>query len=547
MNAPTSFQTVQDVINIQNSALSLVSGGMTTSADKEGRLLLERIKTQEIEKLKQLKDILFSLEKQFYTRIGITDYKQLYMKTMQWKNSRAASILQNPRLIAEIQQIFMETATADLEQVVLEFTNKTLTREQLIKIFGEEIDSILPQTAQLISAGLKGGSASRKGTLSLNFSVEQPSNQSLGFTKSTTKKGITFFQKKQSSKNKNGSFEIHFTQDIPISEQKHMTEDFFKIIKEQDQNIQLTASSQLLSRVQQKILSYLPAGNYPKANEIIARTVQSFLVDQQQIAISKNSSVIRGALGEIYWNAFFDFIGIQAIPVGFDVHDVSGKEIPVDIAFEKFGFQVKNYKTLNGIVTFNQHFDKKLEDMVPNRIPLGRFFSRTLELGDAASEKLGKFYFSKEYNIRNKEKDPQDKYSVIENRFEPISQAIFTFTEANIHKLLNMDKNISLQEADMFSPEFNGGRPIMFFINENPFPASEMIQEIINGLSTNFDAAVFININNLELNLNSFYTSAKWDTEVEPDISKRLKAAYVTYTIDIQINNLLERILSKIR
>jgi hypothetical protein len=77
------------------------------------------------------------------------------------------------------------------------------------------------------------------------------------------------------------------------------------------------------------------------------------LVDQEQIAINKNSSVIKGALGEIYWNAFFDFIGLQAIPVGFDVHDTSGKEIPVDIAFEKFGFQVKNYKTLDGIVIFN--------------------------------------------------------------------------------------------------------------------------------------------------------------------------------------------------
>lgn len=547
MAAPTSFQTVQDVINIQNSALSIVSGGISTSADREGRLLLDRIKDQEIEKLKQLKEVLSTLEKQFYARIGISDYKQLYIKTVQWKKSRAASILQNPRLIAEIQQIFAETSTADLEQVVLEFTNKTLTREQLIKIFGVEIDNILPQTAHLIGASLKGGGTSRKGTLSLNFSADSSSNSKIGFTKSTTKKGITFFQKKQSSKNKNGGFEIHFTQDIPMSEQKRMTESFFEILKAQDQEIQLTASSQLFTKIKQKILSYLPAGNYPKANAVIDRTIQSFLVNQQQIAINKNSSVIRGALGEIYWNAFFDFIGIQAIPVGFDIHDISGKEIPVDIAFEKFGFQVKNYKTLDGIVTFNQHFDKKVEQMVPNHIPLGRFFSRTLELGDAASEKIGKFYFSKEYNIRDIEKDQAGKYIDVEKRFEPISKAILTFTEANAHKMLNMDKNIVLQEANLFDPEFNGGRPIMFFINENPFPASEMIQEIIDSLSADFNSAVFVNVNNLELDLDSFQTSAKWDAAVEPNISKRLKAAYVTYTIDVQVNNLLERILSKIR
>jgi hypothetical protein len=82
--------------------------------------------------------------------------------------------------------------------------------------------------------------------------------------------------------------------------------------------------------------------------------------------------------------------------------------------------------------------------MVPNHIPLGRFFSRTLELGDAASEKIGKFYFSKEYNIRDIEKDQAGKYIDVEKRFEPISKAILTFTEANAHKMLNMDKNIVL-------------------------------------------------------------------------------------------------------
>ena len=74
-----------------------------------------------------------------------------------------------------------------------------------------------------------------------------------------------------------------------------------------------------------------------------------------------------------------------------------------------------------------------------------------------------------------------------------------------------------------------------------------MIQEIIDGLSADFNSAVFVNVNNLELDLDSFQTSAKWDAAVEPNISKRLKAAYVTYTIDVQVNNLLERILSKIR
>lgn len=547
MAAPTSFQTVQDVINIQNKALTIISGGTSTSATKQGQELIQRIKTKEIEKLNQLKDTLIQLENQFYKSAGIRDYRQLYFKTVQWKNSGAASILQNPQIIAEIQNIFSEASMANLEQVVTEFNNKTLTKEQLIAIFGEEINQMVPETAQLVAAGIKGGNASRKGTLSISLSTSQVKGVTKSFTKSQNIKGITFFQRGSSSKNKKENFEIHFTQDIPSSEQKKLTDKFLEILKQQDTNIQLEASAQIYGKIKQKILSYLPSGHYPKANQAIERVIQRILVEARQVAISKNSSVIRGALGEIYWNAFFDFLEIPTIPVGFDVHDASGKELPTDIVFEKFGFQVKNYKTLNGIVTFNQHFDRNLEEMVPNQIPLSRFFSRTLELGDEGAANLGKFYFSQQYNIRDVEKDTNNKYTEVEKRFSPISNAINTFIAANVHKMLNMDKNITLKQPELFNPAFNAGRPIIFFINENPFPASEIIQEIINGLSSEFGSSVFINIQNLNLNTSSFDTEKKWDQDIQPDITGRLKSAYITYTIDVQVNNLLERILSKIK
>jgi hypothetical protein len=56
--------------------------------------------------------------------------------------------------------------------------------------------------------------------------------------------------------------------------------------------------------------------------------------------VENNTATIRGMLGEVYWTAFFEFLGLKhrAMPVGFDVKDVHGWEIPTDLLYESFGF-----------------------------------------------------------------------------------------------------------------------------------------------------------------------------------------------------------------
>jgi hypothetical protein len=43
-------------------------------------------------------------------------------------------------------------------------------------------------------------------------------------------------------------------------------------------------------------------------------------------------------LGEIYWNAFFDFLGVSSIPTGLRALTDTNKEPPIDIVFKSFGF-----------------------------------------------------------------------------------------------------------------------------------------------------------------------------------------------------------------
>jgi hypothetical protein len=79
--------------------------------------------------------------------------------------------------------------------------------------------------------------------------------------------------------------------------------------------------------------------------------------------------------------------------------------------------------------------------MVPNKIPLGTFFARTLELGESAREQFGKFYFSSIYNIPNLDYD-EEKYMPVFNRFNPIYSGINTYIESNLDKILNINKNV---------------------------------------------------------------------------------------------------------
>ena len=429
--APTGFQTVQDVINIQNSVLSAISGSNITKIDSEGRTLLERIKLKELEELKALKEQIEQKENDFLIRSGINNFNELYEKTIAWMNSGAKNILQDVGLISSIQHIFEETLVSDLETIAFQFQNQVLTEDQMVKLFGEEIREFVDSVGSMITVGLKNQTANRSGTLSMDFHSSAISDKKK-YTKSFGQKGITLFQRSGNSK-KHNNIELHFTKGIPASEQHKLKDRMNNILKELGIQSKASTPQMLHDKIGSKILSYLPSGNYPKANASIGRVIQNFLVDNYEIKVGKNSSVIRGALGEIYWNAFFDFIGLSGtVPVGLSVKSIDNKEIPIDILYKEFGFQVKNYTMIEGIVTFNQHFDRELKEMVPNQVSFHQFFSNSMEMNADAGELLGKFYFSKSYNVRNEEKDPEGKFIPIENRFTSIESELIINTSSCI-------------------------------------------------------------------------------------------------------------------
>ena len=292
-----------------------------------------------------------------------------------WKKSGARRILDNNDLIKEIKEKLEEYVRTDFATVVSSFEQIHMGQDTLREIFKEDLEEVDSFLDDIIDdsfvAGQKASSSSRTGTIFMQMKRSKKSTSGKKtFTKLKKMKGITIFESGKVDKNGNSILEIHFTTNIPKKTQDELTKDMIKILREQKAQVDLTSKADINRAIGDIILNYLPGEKYDEARKVISSTIDKFLVNAQKINVVNNTATIRGMLGEVYWTAFFEYIGQKAIPVGFDVKDEHGWEIPTDILYKTIGFQVKNYTVTDGVVSFNSHFDRKLTQMVPEETSL---------------------------------------------------------------------------------------------------------------------------------------------------------------------------------
>lgn len=545
--APQGYRTVSNVIGIQNRVLRTMTGGIRSGTIGE-ETLERRIKDHEIEKLSELKYELREAEKRFYDKIGCS-YLEIEAKTREWYASGAKRILKNDDLIKEIREKLEEYIRTDFAKVVQTFEEVNMDKEMLLKIFKDDLEEIGAFVDDIVdgsfSAGRKASSSSKAGTIYMQMKRSKKSaSGKKTFTKLEKLKGITIFESGKTDKDGNSIIEIHFTTNIPKKTRDELSKSMISILREQKKEAELTSKADINRAVGDIILKYLPEKKYPRAREKVANVIAKFLVDAQKINVENNSSVIRGMLGEVYWTAFFEYLGLKATPVGFDIQDVNGWEIPTDLLYESIGFQVKNYTVTDGVVSFNSHFDRALEQMVPESISLKNLFNNRMGLGEEAVDAFGEYFYSFEYNKHNAKIDKENRYLPIAKRFDSINRGIKSYIEANKAELLAIDRNIKLKdESILMSNPFDPGRPTFFLINDAPYPSSEIVENIIESLQKASDI-VTIEVHNLSLDTSPFKTENKWpDKEEEPQIGDLMTKAKVQYKVDVKIVELFNYII----
>lgn len=552
------FNTVQQVVDIQNELmLHLTSGNTYHSSD-----LIDTILENEREELIILKKFFKNQEDKLFSSLGCNlTYSEFYNKVRAWYNTGAGNLLNNEALIDKIQEVLEESITYNLKEIITKFKDTQITEELARKIFGDEVAEVINWGAAQFTGGIRGGidreNFKRAGTIILKMTIpEEKDNkkENNGIFNERYKflekiKGITIFQSKQ--KDKQNEIEFRFTKNIPIKTQNDIIEKFQPLIKNQEEFTQSKLKSEIHKKVQSIIVSYLPAGSEVASN-IISKVIDDYLINSFDIALNRRREVIRGALGEIYWNAFFRYCHINNTKaVGANVLSEKGQMIPIDILLEDIGFQVKNYTNIDGIVTFHQHMKKG--EMVANNESFTNFFGNFLNLN---LEALGNFYVSYYYNEIDYDSSNHQVYVPVRDRFSVILEGVESYIKANTDKLLNFNRDIILKNPDLLDVNVDPGRPTIFLINENAYPTSFLIEQIILSIDSHFgidqNSVLWIDPTSFSVDSSGFDTGEVWkESEIEkrkdfnPEVSSLMKKCKVSYTIKLNLPLLMESIKQK--
>lgn len=546
------FNTVQQVVDIQNELmLHLTYGSTYHSSD-----LIDTILENEREELVILKKFFKTQEDRLFSSLGCNlTYSEFYNKVRAWYNTGAGSLLNNEALIDKIQEVLEESITYNLKEIITKFNKTQITEELASEIFGEEIAKAIDWENARFKGGIRGGidekDFKRAGTIMLKMTVPGEKNNRI-FNKNykflEKIKGITLFQSKQ--KDRQNEIEFRFTKNIPIGAQNVIIEKFQPLIKDQG-SIQLALKSEIHQKVQSIIISYLPAGS-EVASDIISKVIDDYLINSFDIALNRKREVIRGAIGEIYWNAFFRYCHINNTKaVGANVRTKKGQMIPIDILLEDIGFQVKNYTNIDGIVTFHQHMKKG--EMVANNESFTNFFGNFLNLD---LEALGNFYVSYYYNEIDYDSSNHQVYVPVRDRFNVILEGVESYIKANTDKLLNFNRDIILKNPDLLDVNIDPGRPTIFLINEDAYPTSFLIEQLILSIDSHFgidqNSVLWIDPTSFLIDSSGFDTGEVWkESEIEkrkdfnPEVGSLMKKCKVSYKIKLNLSLLMESIKQK--
>ena len=575
INAPEGFRRAKDVVNIQNNFLQIMSGQTHTGMNKnEVNFLQEAIVNNEIERLIVIAKEFQRQERALFQKFsskGITDYSMLNKKIEDWNKLIGGNFFFEDSFVQKIVKLMINEQQDDLSSIVQSFINKKLDLKLVLDIMGDGKEDALAKAedycVNIIYAGLKGGSSSRKGTLTASFEVEKGSalekkiSSMMKGNQYFHSKGVTFYQKKEKKKDKSLGFEIHFTSDISGSVRGKFIESFSKFYNEENKESKIIAHrSETVDEISQLILSKIPEEN-TEIKLLVKNILKKELIEVQNYDLNRSTSVIRGSLAEIYWTCFFNFIGLKAKPVGLNLKDIKNRQVPIDLIIEDLGFQVKKYDTFNtssvffgldyGEIKKNEAETLKLN---PETVTLKKLFSTQLQLDNEDMESIGRFFISKNYNKPTRDKKYQnekfEEYKVLYGRFNAAKPevTIESYVKAHIDKLISTNKDVEMPK-DFGFININVGRPTIWLINNNIIPSSIIVEKIIENLkkSLHGENSVFISLKEFTLNLSSFKMNEVWPKKVDIDPAGKMASATGKYLIEVNLESFFNKLLKTLK
>lgn len=336
-----------------------------------------------------------------------------------------------------------------------------------------------------------------------------------------------------------GGVQIQFDPAMPVRYKSRI----LKILKEK--GVEVAGNKNTKASLPQKISAILSA--YINDGEI-RRYVDYELTSRSIIGdygMYQYLPTIKGALGEIYWNAFFSYLKQQpgaTTPTGL-VKD-NKKQINIDMLLHGYGFQIKNYTLKQGGVF----------EMSASGKQVGTFITGKAGIEQGLAEILLNFFAAWTYNrpVDDSEEryaETLPEYREVYSRFEELAPNAEGLFSAYIDKIIGLDReagmfvdnrvaeNLALNSQGLYLNAF-------FLINSKLVPSSLILRALIGALQKDYDCIRF--------NLTSYSLkdgADRWPKKFETVSERRMNLSNqvrIDYQVTLDLTKILSQVYSEI-
>ena len=468
-------KTIADAKEVQELLISGKSVLTGTKKDYE-EIVDAQFFDNRLKELEALRDTLKTSEGLFFKKLHIYNsdlnesLEELKTRIEEWNNSGAGiMIISNDKLIKAIISIYGEGIP--LKDLTEAFTNEDV----LTEIFGEEI--------------INKAQNNKIPDIKLETYFNAKNIQDLVKHEFEPKKLSTFITFTKSS---NGKYSLTFAKNTSRHYRARMADLFNQVAKKKGLKVnKLEAYSpfskkdtdngvdpqKLLEEQIQLVIKNFVSGD---AYKYISKEIDTNFESYGLTKTIGNYAVIKGFLGEVYWNAFFRFLGLGSIPTGLVKDKDKNQSITIDLILENFGFQVKAYNLKEGKVEFGSHNETR---------QVGTFIEDRAQIPEPVSQILFKLFTAYAYY---KPLDKERNTEAYKNYVALYDDIITAVNDTNqifqkyADRIIGLDKTFEVDDEKL--PFFNAGKSLyantFFLINKEPVPGSAILQAIIDSYET---------------------------------------------------------------
>lgn len=466
-----------------------------------------------IDDLKDLRDECLTSEINFFSSIGYNDpnpkrnLEQLQQKITEWNNCGAADIMMN-QVLDICSEIMAKYNGIDFDEVITAFSNNVATDYLLqdIAINDETEEELKNQFFNLLSG--------KEEELTGSGFNKKKFNQYVTITKFNGRLKISF------NKNMSPYYQTRFAQiyNDSIRKMPQDTIEQYSLTEIKVRDFHDGTGEAVEGLVQDIMTTIQTRIKFPASYYISQEIGQNF----EHYGIARNIVVIKGFLGEIYWNAFFHWLGYDSIPTGV-VKDLKNRSIAIDMILHNAGFQIKAYNiSKEGTVTF--HGNNLAANFIQDRA----------QVESPLSEILIELFGMWSYNtpVSYATQDYKNFYQNLENTILNMDSVFQIYSD----RIIGLDRKFGVSNTNL--PFFDNGEDLyfnsFFLINDKVVPSSSILTAIIDSFEQKIDRIKF------KGSYKQKEGGAHWYLQEVPPLEKLANQVNIKWDVTLKVNDVIK-------